>query len=678
MHPSTETMSPSLLPRLLFILATWLLSSVSLGAPGPEEAVLRPKWVVKDARLQAQNSDGVAALIDTRDRLWLTAWPGSSWMLPRSRIDKRPDGIEFGDLLVLWSTERSGLWIKQHIQLMSPTGRLLMTEAVEAPIIDVIASGDQVAILLPGELVLVTPRSDKSQRIPLPFVHPQSAEILDGTWVIRDAQNRTVEVNPATGCPARFEPSQRALERWMTHKMESVCDLPLPLPDGVAKTAELQRDAAIEAAAIASDHITLAAMGVRSKAQMKRIRPKEGRRPGSFRTRDEGLADVPEELLGGGFTVFVKHPISTIPLKEWVTGSNAPACHARILFMPENKRTSQALQLRLRALRSQRGNCAHSLYLTEVDAVDLNYDWAWYVDDESHRVGRRTGKPTARQVRMDLARLKQDDPLRALAERPELYTEWSEGPGPSYELHLDIDGSWIGDSGWDLISGSPSHDRINRVELAGPVRDIRVLESGLVEAKTGGQPVRVEFRWASGRVEWLEEWPDSEGRDRDQISRRLSHATGELGESWRVSKGRVYRQASDGESAGPQPTSEKLQEDEVEPPNQLEGKGPQPQANPGGPRMVNGNIVVTLPVPAIRAVPIEGGAIIQTDFGLVGIDTGGSIRWRLTEVNDFVVTRRWLITATPWGIQGQRIPPPVQQASPGGGGGSQNSPGGSK
>jgi hypothetical protein len=454
----------------------------------------------------------------------------------------------------------------------------------------------------------------------------------------------------------------------MAHQTEDVCGQPLSLPANIAAEAVLQRVAAIEAAALASDQITLAAMGVRSKPQLKRIRPGKTETPGSFRTRDEGLADVPEELLGGGFTVFVAKPVATMPLKNWVMGTHAPACHARVILIPEDKETSLALQMRLRALRATRGNCAASLYLSEIQAVKLNYDFAWYVDDEGHRVGRRTGAPTARLVRMDLARLKEGDPLRRFAEAPELYAEWTEGPGPSYEVKLDIDGSWVGDSGWDLLAGSPRHDRINRVELAGPVRDITVLPDGLIEAKTGGQPVQVEFRWATGTVDWLDHWPSSKGVDTDTVSARLSSSTGAIGELWQVSNGKVWRSATEEDDSVPNSNSEKLQQDEVEPPNQLEGKG-QPDLGDasGQPKMIDGRIVISLPVPAIRTVPIEGGAIVLTSFGLVGIDPGGSVRWRLTEVNDFVVTRRWLVVATPWGIRGHRIPPPVQDNATQGG-----------
>ena len=101
--------------------------------------------------------------------------------------------------------------------------------------------------------------------------------------------------------------------------------------------------------------------------------------------------------------------------------------------MPKDINDARALGMRLTALKKIGNNCARSVYLTEIDAVDLSIDWAWYIDDEGHRVGRRTGKPSAAMVRMDLARLKKHDPLRRLADAPELGPEWTEGPGPSYE-----------------------------------------------------------------------------------------------------------------------------------------------------------------------------------------------------------------------------------------------------
>ena len=143
-----------------------------------------------------------------------------------------------------------------------------------------------------------------------------------------------------------------------------------------------------------------------------------------------------------------------------------------------------------------------------------------------------------------------------------------------------------------------------------------------------------------------------------------------MGENWQITNGVVHRPANEEERAGPQPSSasERLQENEVEPPNQLEGRESEMEMMPdmGGPRMVDGHIVVNLPIAATRAEPIDGGAIIMTSFGLVAIDTGGSIRWRLTEVSDFVVSGDWLIVTTPWGVRGHRIPPPIQQTQPGG------------
>ena len=87
--------------------------------------------------------------------------------------------------------------------------------------------------------------------------------------------------------------------------------------------------------------------------------------------------------------------------------------------------------------------------------------------------------------------------------------------------------------------------------MVGPVRDIVVLPSGLIEAKTGGQPIRVDFVGPPDSVEWLDEWPNSEGIDRTAIARQRSNATGAEVENWKVQRGVVYRPASKDEKWGP-------------------------------------------------------------------------------------------------------------------------------
>ena len=238
----------------------------------------------------------------------------------------------------------------------------------------------------------------------------------------------------------------------------------------------------------------------------------------------------------------------------------------------------------------------------------------------------------------------------------------------------------MGDSGWDVVAGKVTHDLVNRVGLVGPVRDIVVLPSGLIEAKTGGQPIRVDFvgppdlwnGWMNGptvKASIEQQLPDNAA-----MRRALRLKIGRSNEAWCTD---LHPKTKNGDL-----NPKKLEENEVEPPNQLIGKDSPAEIMPGQPKMVNGNLVVSLPVPAVSTWPIEGGAIVETTFGLVGIDAGGSIRWRLTDVNDWVVSGDWLIAATPWGVRGHRIPPPVSestntggQALPGSGSGAKDSQG---
>ena len=223
-------MNFSIFRRLLLTLLSGAFCTNVWGGTDPEDIPSRPKWVFKNAILQAQNASGTTAVVDARDRLWITAWPDSKWMLPHSKFQHSPDGIEYGDLLVLWSTSRSGLWIKNRVDIRSRTGRPLQVESVEAPLLDVISYEDQVALLIPGEFRLLTPSRGESKTIPLPFIHPKSAEILDGKWVVRDARNRSVDIDPKTGCPSEFNAGKSALERWMAHQTQSVCGTPAALP----------------------------------------------------------------------------------------------------------------------------------------------------------------------------------------------------------------------------------------------------------------------------------------------------------------------------------------------------------------------------------------------------------------------------------------------------------------
>ena len=120
-----------------------------------------------------------------------------------------PDGIEYGDLLVLWSTNRSGLWIKYRVEIRSRTGRPLQVESVEAPLLDVISYQDQVALLIPGRISIAVSQSRRKQNHPAAFYSPPIRRNIGWSMGGTRCSKSQRRYRSQTGCPAEFEPGRR-------------------------------------------------------------------------------------------------------------------------------------------------------------------------------------------------------------------------------------------------------------------------------------------------------------------------------------------------------------------------------------------------------------------------------------------------------------------------------------
>jgi hypothetical protein len=63
-----------------------------------------------------------------------------------------------------------------------------------------------------------------------------------------------------------------------------------------------------------------------------------------------------------------------------------------------------------------------------------------------------------------------------------------------------------------------------------------------------------------------------------------------------------------------------------------------------------------LPVTIQRVENREGGTVVYTDLGMLGLDEDGEIAWRLTDVVDWVLCDELIVGATPFGMAGWRLP----------------------
>ena len=216
---------------------------------------------------------------------------------------------------------------------------------------------------------------------------------------------------------------------------------------------------------------------------------------------------------------------------------------------------------------------------------------------------------------MDQAWLRaESDPLGKLAQAPELVPDWVEGPGPGFGPILDVDGSWVAGSGWDVLRGPFNAHRIERVAMGGPVSHLRIRRDGRVEVRSGGQLAAVVMESENAAIEWGLAPADSAGAYPIEAPRTRPAPAVDPG-PWRLAGDRRLQASA---AAG------------------------------GG--------TLELPLPIRHVENRAAGTVLYTDLGLFGLDAGGTLTWRLTDPESWVIDGPLLVGTSPFGVAAWRLP----------------------
>lgn len=585
-----------------------LLATVAV-ASGLED--VRPKELQESPAAYATDADGrVVVLVDNDAGLWV----GRNRLRRLGRLSFMPDQITVGDPLVLSRTDRKGLVGTTDWAVLSAGGGLARKGERSGRLLDSVAYDGGAALLFPDALLLVDDASDEPREIPLPFVGALDVQHELDVVIVEGADRARLTVRIQDGCPiglAEAAPEQD-LAAMLWRETARLCSAPPRLPDDRVRRAKVQRDALVEQAVRDGDAALITALQPPGGAEA--LRPFIDNRMGAVRTREEAQVELSPRLAeGGGLIVVHARPTPGMDLAPWASGTYAPACAGTVVLASADPDVAEHLKARVLAARDAGLPCAGSLLVAQPGEVSDWKDPVFYTESNGRVRGGRNGGISARRVRLDQAWLLEgSDPLADIAQAPELVPEWSEGPGPGFGPILDIDGSWVAGSGWDVLRGPFNAYRVERVPLGGPIDHLRVLRNGRIEVRSGGEIGAVVME--KGTVEW---------------GGRLSDSAG------------VY-------------------------PTETPRFRPVPAVDPGPWRLAGdrrlqasakvGGGTLELPVPVRHAENRENGTVLYTDIGLLGIDEKGSIEWRLTDVESWVVNGALLVGVTPFGVSAWRLP----------------------
>lgn len=547
-------------------------------------ATVRPKRLASTAVLVHEEGDQLYIVDDTN-----TLWTGMAGdMERRFTLPERPTGLRLGAHLLAWSVQQRGLVAETRVYSLDlGKGTTLGHHEEAALLLDSVSVPGLDALLFPGALIPL------DSRAPLPLPPASTGRLrADAGRLVVTLDGRDLPLDLATLRPLEALPAPR---------------------DGVEALIDLERQVARAAAALQGDAVRLQSLGVRGEAAVEALRPREAEKVRPFRTRDESKVSVPPALLGPGVTVVLHAPSPALDLGPWMVEAEAPACHARLVLAPTDVVEAAWWSAEVdRLLALHPGGCGLDTLVAApgdigAHGADGPPSGLWFVDAQGRLLGSHEGTVTAPMARFDLARARPDrDPLRTLAELPELRPEWVAGPGAAEQIALDVDGTWVAGVGWDLLRGTPDKLRLDRVPLSGPVRGVAVLPDGRFRAESAGQPVIVDVE--RRRQAW--------GQGGDVATRRA--ADGALDpRPWTVEGGVASR---------PHPTK----------------KGQR--------------VKVTLPVPITRGQARGDGLICETRLGLIGLNGEGVATWRVTELSDWVLTGGFLLAATPTGLRAYLLP----------------------
>jgi len=585
-----------------------LLATTALAA-GLDD--VRPRRLQEDPAAYAEDAKGrVVALVDRDDVLWV----GENRLRSLGALSFTPDTVLAGEPIVLSRTERRGLVGVTDWAVLSPEVGLARKGRRAGRMLGATPTDRGAALLFPDALLLVDAEHEEPRVVPLPFPRAHGLFREGDTVVVEGSGEDLLVVGVEDGCPRGLSEKAPAgeLAEMLWRETARLCSAPARTSDARVRRAKVQRDAAIEAAIREGDADLVAALQPPGGAEG--LRPSQDTRMGAVRTREEAQVQLAPRLpLGDGLTVVHTAPTPGMDLTPWASGTHAPACVGVVVLAPPDPDVAEHLAGRVEAAREQKLPCAGSLVVARPGEVSEWKDTVFYVEAGGRVRGGRNGGISARRVRMDQAWLQPDsDPLGMLAKSPELVPEWAEGPGPGFGPILDVDGSWVAGSGWDVLRGPFNAYRVERVALGGPVTHLRVRRDGRVEVRSGGVVGAVVME--SGDVEWGLTLADSASGYPIEAPRTRPAPAVDPG---------PWRQAGD--------------------------RRLQASAKVGGGTL-------ELPVPIRHVENRASGTVLYTDLGLFGLDAEGAITWRLTDPESWVIDGALLVGSTPFGVSAWRLP----------------------
>lgn len=559
---------------------------------------VRPREVVDQAVLSARDGE-LAVVIDRAAGLWL----GEGRLKLVETLERVPDGLLLADELALWSVEREGLWARTSLELRGRDGARLRRETLDGPTTQVLDLEDGVLLAQPGALVVV-PVDGAVRTILLPFLVTESVDVEEGWARVYGDGGAFAAVDLATGCSNTLPDEGDALTRLIRWRAADACADRPPLPTDVRIEAEEARAAAVRGAVAASSPTLLAALGVRTRAAVLALAP--GAVQGTSR-----LTYLGDQRLSAAAGTFGKSGAILLQdldtdLVGWAKPPYGPACSARLLLTPSTPARAARYSQILAALQRSGEACADQVALLPVGTLADTVSGATirYTSARGDLLARRVGLAGPMQVRLDVASLTpQGDALTVLGKLPLFAPAWLVPAARAQEATLDVDGSLVAAAGWEVIRVDPSGKRVSRASLPGPARDLAIRKNGTIDAVVGGQAAVVDLD--KGEVRWHE---PSRGEREPAVVLRDAGA-------WSFEGAQLRRAAGSG----------------------------------------GGAVRVVWPVEIRAVAAVGGGAIVQTDLGLFGVDDEGAATWRLPDTGAWAVTGRTLIASTAGGLAGYEL-----------------------
>ena len=551
---------------------------------------LRPAELVQTAVVWERQGDK-AVVVDRNAGLWV----GEGKLRQVDTLTRVPNGVLLGDELLLWTISREGLWTSTTVEMREPSGEVIRREEREGPALFATDLQDGAAVALPGALLLLN--REGATWVKLPFVSPESVDEDEGLLRVYGEGGQMVLVDRQAGCARPLPDEGQALTRLLRWEASLDCGGVAP-PTAVLIEAAEAREAAIRGAILARSPTLLAGLGVRSRADLAALAPK----PSDAGTK---LTQLPRERISTSKTLFGDYggvilQDLALDLSGWASQPWGPACSAEILLSASTPRTALRNDEALADLMRSNPTCGEHVKQLDLGALP-DVPGARYVSASGELLARRVGTFGPMQVRLDIASLTpRGDKLNALGSLPLYAPSWVLPAALATEALLDVDGSLIAATGWEILRVDPSGKRSKRVALPGPVSGLSVRKNGTIDARVGGQRVVVDL-------------------ERDEVH---------------------YHAAATGS---------------VEPP---------PNAGDPGPWAVDGRVLsrpASASGPAVRLeLPIEirafsaarGGAVLDTALGLFGVDASGKLMWRLPDAGAWAVYERTLYVSTVAGIYG--------------------------